>query len=79
MYLLILDIHQEAVAGKCNVVCISEDIRNPQPSEEQLKRADFVFNRFFDVGHRKILDKIDDDKIAGIDGMWSYSFENYYV
>ncbi|KAK9273231.1 hypothetical protein L1049_018038 [Liquidambar formosana] len=56
----------EAIAGKCNVVCISKDNRNPQPSEEELQRTDFVFYRTFDVGNCKILDKID-DKVAGIE------------
>ncbi|XWS26300.1 hypothetical protein CRYUN_Cryun26dG0020200 [Craigia yunnanensis] len=56
----------EAIAGKCNVVCISKDSRNPQPSDEELQMADFVFYRTFDVGQCIILDKID-DKIAGID------------
>lgn len=64
--------HQESIAGKCNVVCISEDPGNRQPSDEELQRAEFVFYRFFDVGQHKVLDKID-DKIAGIEGMWSYS------
>ncbi|XWS17746.1 hypothetical protein CRYUN_Cryun33cG0093800 [Craigia yunnanensis] len=56
----------EAIAGKCNVVCISKDSRNPQPSDEELQMADFVFYRTFDVLQCIILDKID-DKIAGID------------
>ncbi|KAJ9183461.1 hypothetical protein P3X46_007311 [Hevea brasiliensis] len=56
----------ETIAGKCNVVCISKDSRNPQPSNEELEMADFIFYRTFDVGRRVILDKID-DKIAAID------------
>ncbi|KAB2027710.1 hypothetical protein ES319_D05G050500v1 [Gossypium barbadense] len=56
----------EAIAGKCNVVCISKDGRNPQPSDEDIQMADYVFYRTFDVGQRIILDKID-GKIAGID------------
>ncbi|XVE71072.1 hypothetical protein DITRI_Ditri10aG0120800 [Diplodiscus trichospermus] len=55
-----------AIAGKCNVVCISKDSRNPQPSDEELQMADFVFCRTFNVGQCIILDKID-DKIAGVD------------
>ncbi|ESQ32100.1 hypothetical protein EUTSA_v10005547mg, partial [Eutrema salsugineum] len=42
------------------------DVRNPQPSDEEIKLADFLFHRTFDVGTFKILDKID-DKIAGVD------------
>ncbi|KAK3212917.1 hypothetical protein Dsin_017623 [Dipteronia sinensis] len=56
----------EAIAGKCNVICISKDSRNPQPSNEELQMSDFVFYRTFDVGHRQILDKMD-EKIAGIE------------
>lgn len=41
--------------------------------------AEFVFYRFFDVGMRKILDKIVVDKIAGIEGMSSHLFETYYL
>ncbi|KAG5147809.1 hypothetical protein JHK82_014690 [Glycine max] len=57
----------EAISGKCNIVCISKDIRNPYPSDEEVQMAEFVFYRFFDVGMRKILDKIVVDKIAGIE------------
>ncbi|KAL5783239.1 hypothetical protein ACOSP7_008268 [Xanthoceras sorbifolium] len=56
----------EAIAGKCNVVCISKDSRNPQPSNEELQKSDFVFCRTFDVGHHQILDKMD-EKVAGIE------------
>ena len=58
--------NQEAIAGKCNVVCISKDSRNPQPTDEELQMADYVFRRTFDVGTCKIMDKMDDE-IAGID------------
>ncbi|PON76485.1 Nucleotide-binding alpha-beta plait domain containing protein [Parasponia andersonii] len=56
----------EAIAGKCNVVCISKDIRNPQPTDEELQMADFVFCRTFDVGSLKVMDKIE-EIIAGTD------------
>ncbi|KAG2316654.1 hypothetical protein Bca52824_019776 [Brassica carinata] len=56
----------EAISGKFRVLCISKDVRNPQPSEEELKSADFLFHRTYDVGTSKILDKIDDE-IAGVD------------
>ncbi|KAL2346893.1 hypothetical protein Fmac_000893 [Flemingia macrophylla] len=56
----------EAIAGKCNVVCISKDSRNPYPSDEEVQLAEFVFYRFFDVGKCKILDNIDNG-IAGIE------------
>ncbi|RDX89664.1 Protein ANTI-SILENCING 1, partial [Mucuna pruriens] len=56
----------EAIAGKCNIVCISKDSRNPYPSDEEVQMAEFVFYRFFDVGKCKILDKID-DKVAEIE------------
>ncbi|KAK2399179.1 protein ANTI-SILENCING [Trifolium repens] len=47
----------------------SLDARNPQPSDETVRRAEFVFYRYFDVGERKIVEEID-DKIVGIEGMW---------
>jgi hypothetical protein len=61
--------YQESIAGKCNVVCISKDARNPQPSDETVRGAEFVFYRCFDVGEHKIVEEID-DKIVGIEGMW---------
>uniref|UniRef100_M1B112 DNA binding / nucleic acid binding n=1 Tax=Solanum tuberosum TaxID=4113 RepID=M1B112_SOLTU len=56
----------EAIAGRCNVICTSEDNRNPQPSDEEVKMADYVFYRAFDVGTCAILDKMI-DKIGGLD------------
>ncbi|KAF8115880.1 hypothetical protein N665_0025s0323 [Sinapis alba] len=56
----------EAICGKCSVLCISKDERNPQPTDEEIKSTDFVFRRAFDVGNCKVLDTID-DKIAGVD------------
>ncbi|KAL0842943.1 hypothetical protein Bca101_016188 [Brassica carinata] len=56
----------EAICGKCSVLCISKDERNPQPTDEEIKSADFVFRRAFDVGSSKVLDTID-DKIAGVE------------
>ncbi|XP_007012030.2 PREDICTED: uncharacterized protein LOC18587915 isoform X1 [Theobroma cacao] len=56
----------EAISGKCNIVCVSKDSRNPEHSNEELQMADFVFYRTFHVGHWIISDKIG-DKIAGID------------
>ncbi|CAN6810719.1 unnamed protein product [Brassica oleracea] len=56
----------EAICGKCSVVCISKDKRNPQPTDEEIKSADFVFCRAFDVGNSKVVDTID-DSIAGVD------------
>ncbi|KAK1312462.1 hypothetical protein QJS10_CPA07g00561 [Acorus calamus] len=56
----------EAIAGKCNVVCSSTDQRNPQPSEEELKMADYIFHCTFDVGTFSISDKIG-DSVAGIE------------
>ncbi|XP_062022334.1 protein ANTI-SILENCING 1 [Rosa rugosa] len=56
----------EAIAGKCNVLCISKDKEDPQPSDEELQKADFVFYRTFDVSLQKIMDKIE-GKIADVD------------
>lgn len=48
----------EAIAGKCNVVCISKDERNRQPSLEELNVADYIFYRTFDVDKFIISDKL---------------------
>ncbi|CAH2073046.1 unnamed protein product [Thlaspi arvense] len=42
------------------------DKRNPQPTDEEIKSANFVFRRAFDVGTCKVVDTID-DKVAGVD------------
>ncbi|CAM8892329.1 unnamed protein product [Rhodiola kirilowii] len=56
----------EAIAGKCSVVCISKDERNPQPTEEELQGADYVFYRIFDVEKLVLSEKIP-EKIASTD------------
>ncbi|CAL5431598.1 unnamed protein product [Camellia sinensis] len=56
----------EAIAGKCNVVCISKGSRNPQPSEQEIRMADYIFYRTFDVRHCTISDKMD-DKVGGLE------------
>lgn len=60
------------IAGKCNVLCISNDSRNPRPSDEVLKKADFVFSRTFDVGKQEVCNDMC-GKIAGIEGLISVS------
>ncbi|XP_031406436.1 protein ANTI-SILENCING 1 isoform X2 [Punica granatum] len=40
----------EAAQGKCSVVCISKDQRNPLPSKAELRSADYIFSCTFDVG-----------------------------
>jgi len=61
---------QEAIGGKCNVVCISKDERNRRPSDEEVKMADYIFYRTFDVGSFAISDKLC-EKIASIEGVFS--------
>uniref|UniRef100_A0A7N0TMT9 BAH domain-containing protein n=1 Tax=Kalanchoe fedtschenkoi TaxID=63787 RepID=A0A7N0TMT9_KALFE len=56
----------EVIAGKCNVICISKDDRNPQPTNEELQGADYVFYRIFDVKQLTISENIP-DTIAAID------------
>ncbi|KAL6556612.1 hypothetical protein OROGR_005900 [Orobanche gracilis] len=57
---------REAIAGKCNVVCVSRDSRNPQPSAEELQMADYVFYRIFDVKSCSISDQMD-DTVGGLE------------
>ncbi|KAG5622023.1 hypothetical protein H5410_007241, partial [Solanum commersonii] len=47
----------EAITGKCKVVCISIDRRNPQPKDRDLETAEFLFYRTFDVGTQEISEK----------------------
>lgn len=56
----------EAITGKCCVICTSKDERNAQPSDEDLKMADYIFYRTFDVQTCTISEKIDDN-IAGVE------------
>ncbi|XP_057969119.1 protein ANTI-SILENCING 1-like isoform X2 [Malania oleifera] len=55
----------EAICGKCNVICASKDERNSQESKVELRMADFIFYRTFDVGSYTISDRFP-DRIAGI-------------
>lgn len=68
MLILLMSI-QEAIAGKCNAVCISKDERNQQPSVEELKMAHYVFYRTFDVQNYTISDELG-EKIAMIEGVF---------
>ncbi|XAR50586.1 hypothetical protein NMG60_11004945 [Bertholletia excelsa] len=54
----------EAISGKCNVICTSEDKRNPQASKEELEMADYVFYRTFDVQSYRISSSFP-DLVAG--------------
>ncbi|XP_010254289.1 PREDICTED: protein ANTI-SILENCING 1-like isoform X2 [Nelumbo nucifera] len=56
----------EVLVGKCNVICTSKDRRNPQPLSRDVKMADYIFYRTFDVGSCMISDNFE-DAIDGID------------
>ncbi|KAL3516350.1 hypothetical protein ACH5RR_023252 [Cinchona calisaya] len=56
----------EAISGKCNVVCVSKDVRNAQATEEDLRDADYVFFRTFDVGSCKVSTDFADE-VAGVE------------
>ncbi|RZC49881.1 hypothetical protein C5167_018315 [Papaver somniferum] len=66
---------KEAIVGKCCVVCISKDRRNPQPSIEERRNAEFVFSRTFDVQQCTFSHKLD-NIISGIKGAHSYRVLN---
>ncbi|KAK3026107.1 hypothetical protein RJ639_040779 [Escallonia herrerae] len=55
---------EEAICGKCNVVCISKDKRNPRASGEDIRMADYVFYRTFDFTNCRISERFP-DRIAG--------------
>ncbi|EPS62715.1 hypothetical protein M569_12074, partial [Genlisea aurea] len=64
----------EAIAGKCNVVCISKDDRNPQPTTEEIQMADYVFYRVFDVQKLTVSDRIK-DTVGGIEVKFVFNDE----
>ncbi|CAH2053615.1 unnamed protein product, partial [Thlaspi arvense] len=55
----------DAIIGKCNVVCVSDDPRNPRPAKSELRNAQYIFSRTFDT-RRKIISQDFADAIAGI-------------
>lgn len=44
----------DVVCGKCKVLCTSEDPRNLQPSENELKTADYFFSCIYNVDRRQL-------------------------
>ncbi|KAH9714857.1 protein ANTI-SILENCING 1 [Citrus sinensis] len=54
-----------SIVTKCNVLCASNDRRNPRVSNEELCRADYIFSRTFDVAKLKIEERFP-EKIAGV-------------
>ncbi|KAJ0264168.1 Nucleic acid binding protein [Hirschfeldia incana] len=57
------DVH--TILGKCSVVCLSDDRRNPLPERRELRNARYVFSRTFDT-KLKIISADFADAIAGI-------------
>lgn len=57
---------QEAIIGKCNVVCTAKDRRNHW-LESDLAKANYRISHIFDVGELRISEKFPDmiDKIKG--------------
>ncbi|KAI9162341.1 hypothetical protein LWI28_026337 [Acer negundo] len=62
----------EVIIGKCNVLCASNDRRNPRASGEELQKADYIFYRTFDVAKLKIEDSFSKE----IDGVKVEHFFN---
>ncbi|XP_019092228.1 PREDICTED: protein ANTI-SILENCING 1-like [Camelina sativa] len=58
----------DTIMGKCKIVCMSEDRRNPQPESSDLRRAKYVFSHTFDT-RLKVLSNVFADAIAGIGGL----------
>ncbi|KAH9666481.1 protein ANTI-SILENCING 1 [Citrus sinensis] len=54
-----------SIVRKCNVLCASNDRRNPLVSNEELCRADYIFSQTFDVAKLKIEERFP-EKIAGV-------------
>ncbi|PON66402.1 Splicing factor-like protein [Parasponia andersonii] len=68
--------YAEAVIAKCNVICTSKDRRNPQASEEELRRAHYVFHRTFNVDNNEISDKFPEE-IGGIKVEFFFNKKKY--
>lgn len=66
---------QEALGGKCNVVCTSDDKKNPCASQVELREADYIFYRTFDVVSLKISVNFP-DLIDGIKGQFNVLFSH---
>ncbi|KAK1578956.1 hypothetical protein Q3G72_034504 [Acer saccharum] len=62
----------EVIIGKCNVLCASNDWRNPRASGEELQKADYIFYRTFDVAKLKIEESFSEE----IDGVKVEHFFN---
>ncbi|KAL5823108.1 hypothetical protein ACOSQ4_021008 [Xanthoceras sorbifolium] len=62
----------EVIIGKCNVLCTSNDWRNPRLSGEELQNADYIFYRTFDVAKLKIEESFSEE----IDGVKVEHFFN---
>ena len=58
---------QEAIVGKCNVVCTAKDRRNTLLSKSDLAKTNYYVSYILDVGDLRISDKFPDiiDKIKG--------------
>lgn len=59
---------KDTILGKCSVVCLSDDRRNPIPGRRELRDARYVFSRTFDT-KLKIISADFADAIAGIKGL----------
>ncbi|KAL9232045.1 hypothetical protein vseg_007193 [Gypsophila vaccaria] len=50
----------EAIIGKCNVICTLKDRRIMLPSNAATAKADYFFSHVFDVGTRKLSERLPD-------------------
>ncbi|CAH8327412.1 unnamed protein product [Eruca vesicaria subsp. sativa] len=55
----------DTILGKCSVVCLSDDQRNPPPGRRELRNARYFFSRTFDT-KLKIISEDFADAIAGV-------------
>lgn len=59
---------QDCIERKCKVLCTSKDDRNIQPSEYNLKDAEYFFNKIYNVDLKKLSNLEGIVKILGQDG-----------
>ncbi|XP_078438869.1 protein ANTI-SILENCING 1-like [Wolffia australiana] len=68
----------ESIGGKCNVICTSKEQRNRQPSEEELKDADYIFYRTFDVGSLTLSNEFGEN-IAGVEVKYLFNLPLVHI
>ena len=60
---------QDCIERKCRVLCTSKDVRNKQPSEEDIRLSEYTYLKVYNVDRKKLSNLEGIVKILGPDGM----------